>query len=139
MTDSDNNTATDIHSASVGGPTSNLTQQDSLTVNGTLLNKSSSVEVLPQEIILKKNYPNPFNPETVINFALPQGTHVTLTVYSINGEKIAELANGYFAEGYHQLKWDGRNNAGYPVSSGIYIYALRVGERLFTRKMTLLR
>ena len=90
---------------------------------------------------LTQNYPNPFNPETEIAFALPEAGHVTVTVYSLTGQVVKQLADGNFAGGWHQVVWDGRDASGAGVAGGIYFYQLTArganGEVKFTqtRKM----
>ena len=86
-----------------------------------------------------KNYPNPFNSGTAIAFDLPYGETVDLAVYTISGQKVATLVHGTRAAGYHQVFWDGRDEAGAALASGVYLYRLQVGDRLETRKMLLLR
>ena len=67
---------------------------------------------LPREFALEQNYPNPFNSGTAITFDLPYGETVDLTVYTISGQKVATLVQGTRAAGYHQVLWDGRDEAG---------------------------
>ncbi len=84
-----------------------------------------------------ENYPNPFNPVTTIRFGLPEAANVKLVVYSITGAKVATLVDGYLSEGYHEARWNGLNQAGARVASGIYIYELISGEKRFIKKMLL--
>jgi len=94
---------------------------------------------------LAQNYPNPFNPETVIRFALPEAGHVTVTVYSLTGQVVKQLADSRFASGRHQLLWDGRDASGAGVAGGVYFYRLTArganGEVKFaqTRKMAFVK
>lgn len=101
---------------------------------------------LPEEFQLHANYPNPFNPHTQIRFDLPEAAEVTLKVFNLLGEDIRTLVRAHTAAGFHTVAWDGTNQAGGPVPSGIYLYRLEVtsaitGEARLTRtrKMTLLR
>lgn len=94
---------------------------------------------LPREFALDQNYPNPFNSGTAIAFDLPQQEIVDLTVYTISGQKVATLVQGIRASGYHQVFWDGRDEAGAVLASGVYLYRLQVGDQLKTRKMLLVR
>ena len=94
---------------------------------------------LPGEFALDQNYPNPFNSGTAIAFDLPQQEIVDLTVYTISGQKVATLVQGIRAAGYHQVFWDGRDEAGAVLASGVYLYRLQVGDQLKTRKMLLVR
>ena len=94
---------------------------------------------LPMEFALDQNYPNPFNSGTAITFDLPYGETVDLAVYTISGQKVATLVQGTRAVGYHQVFWDGRDETGAALASGVYLYSLQVGDQLETRKMLLLR
>ena len=98
-----------------------------------------SAAELPVEFALEQNYPNPFNSGTAITFDLPYQETVDLTVYAISGQKVGTLVQGTRAAGYHQVFWDGRDEAGAAVASGVYLYHLQVGDQLKTRKMLLLR
>jgi len=80
---------------------------------------------VPDKFALEQNYPNPFNPETVIRFALPTESHVSLSIYNLLGEKVAELLNEFRNSGTYEVKWNGLNSAGKQMSSGIYFYELR--------------
>ncbi len=94
---------------------------------------------LPDAFSLSQNYPNPFNPSTRIEFALPQAVDVRLEIYDIRGVQVRTLVNSLMPAGYHNTKWDGRNDAGNAVSSGIYILQMQAGKQRFVKKMTLLR
>jgi len=89
---------------------------------------------LPAEIVLRANYPNPFNPATTIEYVLPRTTDVSLTVINILGEKVATLAGGERAAGVHSVPWDA---SGSPA--GVYFCRLKAGESVATIKMLLLR
>lgn len=94
---------------------------------------------LPTEIALRQNYPNPFNPETNINFELPASQDVSLEVYNILGQNVKSLANGVYDAGYHTVSWNGTNNNGENVPSGIYFYSLKTADFSKTNKMMLIR
>lgn len=94
---------------------------------------------IPGGFTLEQNYPNPFNPETAIRFALPQPDRVSLTVYNLLGEKIRILVNSQLSAGVHQMAWDGRDEAGREVSSGVYFYRLETDGYSKSLKMLLLR
>ncbi len=94
---------------------------------------------LPKNISLFENYPNPFNPETTISYHLPTVSEVELTVYNTLGQKIRTLVNGKQKAAYHVFRWNGKDNAGDKVSSGVYLYRLRVGSFVQTKRMLLLR
>ena len=92
--------------------------------------------------ITVKNYPNPFNPSTNIVFTIPQGLsnkNVELKIYDINGQLIKKLVNEELPAGNYIVRWDGKNEAGRPVSSGIYIYNLKAGGYFKAGKMNLLK
>ncbi len=88
---------------------------------------------------LSQNYPNPFNPITTIRFTMPVAGLAKLIVYNILGQKIATLVNDLRGAGHHEVSWDGRNDYGQPVASGVYLYQLEVDEGEITRKMMLAR
>ncbi len=88
---------------------------------------------------LEQNFPNPFNPTTTIRFALDAKDHVLLTVFDVEGRRVATLADEVRSPGPHEVTWNGRNQAGHRVSTGIYFYRLQAGERRLTRKMILLK
>ena len=94
---------------------------------------------LPRRYRLEANYPNPFNPATVISYQLSVVSDVKLTIYNLLGEKVATLIDARQDAGRHQVRWDGRDRSGRPVSSGVYIYRLKAGEFQQSRKMILLR
>jgi len=86
-----------------------------------------------------QNHPNPFNPTTEINFALPKACDATLEVYNITGQKVATLVDGTLEAGEHTVQWDSRDQSGVSVASGIYLYRLTAGEFRDTKKMILLK
>jgi hypothetical protein len=94
---------------------------------------------VPGEFALHQNYPNPFNPETQIAFDLPQAGRVELTVYNVLGRRIVTLAGGTFEAGSHSVSWDGRDESGTSVSSGVYFYRLETPSGSVSRKMVLLK
>ena len=94
---------------------------------------------VPQAFSLAQNAPNPFNSETVIRFALPQPSQVELTIYNLLGQPVAILVQGSSAAGTFSVRWDGRDQAGRAVTSGVYLYQLRAGEYTEVRKLLLLR
>jgi len=93
----------------------------------------------PENFMLKQNYPNPFNPTTTIRYGLPKAQRVTLVVYNLQGQKVRTLINFTQQANEHQAVWDGRNDSGEAVSSGVYVYRLTAGEFSESRKMVLLR
>ncbi len=95
----------------------------------------------PARSALLANFPNPFNPETTIPFAIGQGNRaaVELIIFNALGQKVRTLFAGSLPAGMHSLQWDGRNDAGRQVASGAYIYRLEVGEYMQMRHLLLLR
>ncbi|MCD4651466.1 MAG: T9SS type A sorting domain-containing protein [Candidatus Cloacimonetes bacterium] len=89
--------------------------------------------------ITLRNYPNPFNPETIIEFSLPEADHVKLTVYNIKGQKVKTLFDDNAEKGLHKLIWDGKNSTGKCASSGVYFYRLVTSKRTVTQKMALIK
>ncbi|MCB0834841.1 MAG: T9SS type A sorting domain-containing protein, partial [Bacteroidetes bacterium] len=85
------------------------------------------------------NYPNPFNPTTTIKFALPDAGRVRLVVYNILGQKVRELVDGFKDAGRYEVLWNGRNDKGQLVSSGLYIYRLESVKGIQSRKMLLVK
>ncbi len=88
---------------------------------------------------LYQNYPNPFNPATTIRYSIPKSERVTITVYNILGQKIRTLISQKQSVGDHQVIWDGRDDGGHEVASGVFIYQLRAGEYVDVKKMVLMR
>ncbi len=95
--------------------------------------------MLPKEFVLYQNYPNPFNPYTKIEYQLPKITKVTLKIFNILGQEIKTLINQEQEPGNYQIMWDGTNNLGIKVSSGIYLYQFKADGFVQTKKMILLK
>ena len=100
--------------------------------------------LIPEETALHRNYPNPFNPETWIPYQLAESAEVTLTIYDMNGRLVRRLAVGHQGAGMYQTRsravyWDGRNQLGESVASGLYFYTLTAGEFTATRRMLILK
>jgi hypothetical protein len=95
--------------------------------------------LIPDEFIVHQNFPNPFNPETEIRFALTKDSHVAINVYNTLGQQIGTLIDTQYAAGFHNVRWDGKDRNGNPVSSGIYLYQIQAGEFSQVRKMSLIR
>ncbi len=93
----------------------------------------------PDGFALHPNFPNPFNPATTITYRLPLATRVALDIFDISGRKIRTLATGQRRAGFHQAIWDGRDQLGQRVSSGIYLYQIKTADFRQIRKMVLLR
>ncbi|MBD3374353.1 T9SS type A sorting domain-containing protein [candidate division KSB1 bacterium] len=92
----------------------------------------------PDEFHLKQYYPNPFNPETVIEYGVSEGELVVVRVYNVCGELICELSRGHRKAGRYRVIWDGRDDAGSVVSSGVYLIEVTAGvEREVIKAMFL--
>ena len=106
--------------------------------------ESLLASLIPEETALLANYPNPFNPETWIPYQLAAPAEVTLTIYDMNGGVVRRLAVGHQAAGMYQSRsravyWDGRNQLGESVASGLYFYTLTAGDFTATRRMLILK
>jgi len=88
---------------------------------------------------LRQNVPNPFNPATRISFTIPEACHARLAIYDVSGREVKALVNRLLRADHYQVVWDGTNNRGARVASGIYFYRLEAGRYAATRKMVLLR
>ncbi len=97
------------------------------------------IERLPVSVELHPNYPNPFNPSTTIRFSLREATRVKLEIRNVRGQLVKVLANDRFNAGQHTLSWDGTDESGRQVASGIYLTYFQAGGEVRTRKMTLIR
>jgi len=93
----------------------------------------------PAHFALDQNHPNPFNSGTAIRFALPQAAQVELTLYNLAGQQVTRLLRGQRPAGRYTLTWDGLNAAGETLATGVYIYRLRAGNLVQSRKLLLLR
>jgi len=100
--------------------------------------QTAEPKLLPKSIRLFPNYPNPFNPETTIRFELPRNCFVSMEIYNTLGQKIKTLAAEQKPAGVHIIKWNGKDDQGRNVSSGIYFYSLETGDFRWVKKMVLL-
>jgi len=95
--------------------------------------------IVPTVTELRGNYPNPFNPETTIAFSLKNASHVTIEIFNIKGEKVRTLVDKELHAAYHNIVWDGRDNRGRLVSSGIFFYRMKTDEYNNVRKMIMMK
>jgi hypothetical protein len=93
----------------------------------------------PNSFALFQNQPNPFNPETKIDYYLPNASHVSLIIYNVLGQRVRTLFDDYQEAGTHNLIWDGRSDDGMQLGSGIYFYRMQAGTFQETKKMTLMK
>ncbi len=94
---------------------------------------------IPREFALQQNYPNPFNPDTRIKFQLPSAQAVTLTIYNVLGQKVRTLINERLEAGYYEAVWNGLNEQGQALASGVYLYRMEAGDYRTVRRMVLLK
>ena len=118
------------------GATIFTTPLQSVTITVTSV---SNEEQTPERFSLGQNYPNPFNPTTTIEYQLPRDSQVVLQIYNLLGQRIRTLLNQSQPAGMHSAVWEGRNDLGQTVSSGIYIYKIQVGSFTETHKMVFLQ
>ena len=93
----------------------------------------------PDAFAIRGIYPNPFNMQTTIEFTLPEAGYTTLDIYNMMGQKVCELVNGSFMAGIHTVTWDGTDNNGLNVSSGLYFTRITSGSNMVTGKMVILK
>jgi len=97
------------------------------------------VAAIPTVFALDQNYPNPFNPSTTIKYQIASDASVNLVIYNVQGQKIRTLISKEQKAGYYSVVWDGRNEAGQTVSSGLYLYRVQAGSFVATQKMLMLK
>ena len=135
-------TAVDVQHWLTQARYANLT--DATSQRGILMLQQLLAALIPKETSLLTNYPNPFNPETWIPYQLAKPTNVTLTIYAVDGRVIRRLALGHQPAGMYHSKnraayWNGRNEIGESVASGVYFYTLSTDDFTATRKMVILK
>ncbi|MFK7849108.1 MAG: leucine-rich repeat domain-containing protein [Rhodothermales bacterium] len=100
---------------------------------------TEQASILPDELVLLPNYPNPFTERTTLEFALPEPSRIRLVVYNALGRQVRLLSDGDYDAGHHQIQWSGVNDAGTPLSSGLYFYRLQLQDTQIVRSMILRR
>ncbi len=98
-----------------------------------------AVSIPPKPLTLYQNYPNPFNPNTSIKFYVPERSDVSLEVFDVGGRLVRTLCRKTLEQGRYSFLWNGVDNTGRSVASGVYFYRLKAGKKVVTRKMVLLR
>ena len=121
-----------------------LNRRDPTFQRGLLILDQLLASLSPKETVLLPNYPNPFNPETWIPYQLAKDAEVTLTIYATDGYIVRRLVLGHQSAGMYQSRsraayWDGKNEFGEPVASGVYFYTLTAGDFAATRRMLILK
>ncbi|MBI2427805.1 MAG: T9SS type A sorting domain-containing protein, partial [Ignavibacteriales bacterium] len=112
--------------------------------NSFIEENTGGIPLVPQNFALRQNYPNPFNPTTLIQYTLGHSGDVSVAIYNILGQRVRTLRNEFQSIGTYSLDWDGKDESGAVVASGVYFYKITVmsnGERLFaeTKKMVLMK
>jgi hypothetical protein len=100
---------------------------------------ATNEEKMPKSFAISQNYPNPFNPQTVIKYDLPKPEHVRITIYNILGQKVKTVVDEDQQAGYKSANWDGKDDQGKDVSTGIYFFQIKVGDFSTVKKMILLK
>ena len=112
---------------------------DTLTLIKTTGVSEIHPNVIPKTFELSQNYPNPFNPTTKIEFAIPSKSHVNLVIYNALGQKVKDLVNEELDAGWKAVTWDGTDNTGNEVASGIYLYRIEAENYAQSKKMILMK
>lgn len=129
------------YSESLFGAAGVILAREDTVLNITSVRNPDPVS-LPAEFSMSQNFPNPFNPSTTITFEIPQlyaNSNVNLSIYNLRGQKIRSLVTANMAAGIHAIQWDGKNDIGQNVASGLYLYRLTAGDFAETNKMLLLK
>ncbi len=127
----------------------NRAKQDSFVVRADAIIIQEAANILgveyeflpniPSAFSLSQNYPNPFNPTTKIQFGLPLRENVQITIYDVLGREIRQLVKESYDAGLYSVQWDGKNSAGKQVATGMYVYQIRAGQFVQTKKMLLMK
>lgn len=122
----------------------NSLEQNRPVLTVTVASPTSVAEgpVAPEEFTLQQNFPNPFNPETLIAYSIPRSRglqEVRLDIFNLLGQSVKTLVQGRLPAGVYQARWDGRDKRGRIVAGGVYFYRLQVGKTSRMRKMTFLK
>jgi len=103
------------------------------------LDVENEVTTVPKAFSLKQNYPNPFNPTTSITYSIPRNEFVRLTIYNMLGQKVRTLVSSRQVANEYRINWDGRDDNGLEVPSGVYFYNMEAGSYVSTKKMVLMK
>ncbi len=110
-----------------------------IQVDSIAVGIESGLTDLPKTFSLQQNWPNPFNPSTMITYSIPERSDVELGIFNVLGQRVKTLVRGNQTPDTYRAKWDGTNEFNIPVASGIYIYRLQAGNKVATRKLILMR
>jgi len=103
------------------------------------IDDNQKIEKMIQSFKLLDNYPNPFNPSTTIEYEIPKPGFVNISIYDLKGKLIKTLVHKKQEQGNYRIQWDGKNNSGLKVSSGVYIYAIENEKSIISKKMILVK
>jgi len=109
------------------------------TINGVSVLKKQEEICIPEFFSLTQNYPNPFNTETTIKYDIKENTRTVIKIYNLQGQEIKALINEYKYAGSYYVKWNGRDNSGAVVSSGIYICTMKANKYVKSIKLVFLK
>ena len=109
------------------------------TITTSIDDEQPTSQTVPNQYILAQNYPNPFNPETTIRFSIPVSSEVIIKIYNLLGNEIKSLVFDYLPAGEHSAHWNGTDNSGQKVSSGLYIYRMKAGKYSDVKKMMFIK
>ena len=107
-----------------------------ITVSDVL---SSSSDYLPKKLDIRHAHPNPFNNSVSISFEMPNSKNVNLTIFDMKGRLVRQLSLGVLGIGSHKVLWDGKNDLGNELPSGIYMMALELGDEFNIQKISLVK
>ena len=100
---------------------------------------TASAEHIPKKLEIRHAYPNPFNNSVSISFEIPHSKNVNLAIFDMKGSNVRQMNLGVLGTGCHKILWDGKNNLGSELPSGIYMAVLEVGEKLNIQKISLIK
>jgi hypothetical protein len=129
----------EIPNRMINVPSINFTQMDAVANWRDIQTSVKESRDIPLDYNLSQNYPNPGNPSTTISFIVPRLSRVKITIYNVFGQEVRTLTDEDFEAGTHSISWDGLNNSGMSLSSGIYFYQMRSEDFVKVRKALMLR
>jgi hypothetical protein len=106
---------------------------------GAAVGINQDFEIIPLSYKLKQNFPNPFNPETKIYFEIPEANDVSIVIYNMLGQKVRTLVDDNYKAGQHIVNWNGTNDQGIRLSTGVYFYRIKAGDFIASKKMLMLK
>lgn len=129
-----------LHLFNIDDTSDSINVDININVNPTVsIHENKPEKDLVEKFALGTNYPNPFNPSTLISYVLKENGMISISIYDMRGRLVRALFEGRQNSGYHVMDWNGKDVQGRPVSAGSYIYTIQVGNEVITKKMTLLK